>query len=142
MNLTTADVCELVGVPQRTLADWVKSGLVEPVVRGRPGRGYSDEFTTMQLVGLAVALEQYRSEQGCGLSYVGAVTESFSSITVRRLRGMFAKGQTHFVCIAGNGPILQCKAYKWINVKPIFDEIMSGVLEKASTSRETSRLRA
>lgn len=55
--LTSAEICEPIGLPLRTLAEWVDAGVIEPAVLGK-GRGKTHRWTGLQshIIGFAALM--------------------------------------------------------------------------------------
>jgi DNA-binding transcriptional MerR regulator len=119
----TGTVVKLTGVTERVVDDWCRSGHVTPVAGGQ-GQGDHRVFTLTQAVGIAVATELRYSDRGCATAYVRAIVEAFGRMTEEELLDKFKNGETHFVMVNGNKPILRGEQYDWIDVKAIYERVM------------------
>jgi len=124
--LSSGEVCEISGLAPNTFDEWCRKGIVRPV-EGGEGHGSHRRFTLMQTVGIVVAVKIRSSERGCVLSYVQKVIEAFEQMTEAELQKRFAQGGTHFVRPHHGKPILQGRAYDWVDVQQTFNDVMKKV---------------
>ena len=123
MQLFSGDVCRIADLAQSTFDDWCRKGIFEPVEGGGEGHGSRRRFTLMQGLGVAVGNAVRQTERGCVLSYVGAIVEAFGAMTEKRLLRHFSKGETHFLMVRGDKPLLRSKQYDWIDVQRIYRDL-------------------
>ena len=122
--LSTPDVCEVAIIPQRTLAEWVFKGIVTPAEKGKPGRGHSDQFSVMQVVGIGVSVKLRHSERSIVLSAVEKVISGYGSMTEKKLEKLFAEGKTHFATIHGEKVWMEGgPKYDWPDVREIYRNV-------------------
>jgi hypothetical protein len=128
---TTGDVLRITGLPPSV---WCRDGVVKSIDE-RSGTGNHRRFTTMQVVGIAVAAEVRDSEQGCSLSYVQKVVEAFANMDESELvKTLQKKGTTHFAGLHHGSPILNEKKYTRPDVRAIYQHVTETVAERVRQS--------
>lgn len=134
--LATSTVCKLANIPTTDLENWVRGGIIAPLVPGGRGRGKTAKYSTMQAVGLVVGNQIYRSERGCVLAYVGKVVAAFESMTEQELKAkLFGRNpQTHLITIHQGKPLLGGPQYPhWIDVKAAYMTVRGEVASEAAS---------
>jgi hypothetical protein len=122
---TTGDVLEITGLPATTFDTWCHNGpnqIVKPI-DGGTGTGNHRRFTLMQVVGIAVAAEQRKTDRSCALSYVALVVKAFGDMTEEWLRKKLDEGKAHLAIVHLGKPVLAKKEYDWIDVRAIYDRV-------------------
>ena len=99
--LSSGDVCKILSThkatfPRKTLDNWVKQGIVVPVVNPA-GTGNHRMFTISQALGLAVG----RGLRASGVSFkaAGTVMESLMNASEGELKSLFARGKCYVVIL-------------------------------------------
>jgi DNA-binding transcriptional MerR regulator len=90
-HLSATEVCELLSVPHRTLANWVDAGVIKPIV-DPGGRGNRRKFSITDV--LAVGVGRGLRVNGLSLDVVGDVTEVLLSHDEAKLHRAFREGRT------------------------------------------------
>lgn len=129
--LSVADLSEIVGLSEKQLGNWCDVGYVVPV-EGGGGPGNHRRFSVMQAVGVAAAVQVYRSEHGCVLGYVAKVVAAFTAADEMSLKKQFAAGKTHLARVYGGEIKLQGKQYDWPDVEAIYRDVLAKVAEIAA----------
>jgi hypothetical protein len=157
--LTAGQVCDVLGEPGRplpfqTLNDWVKKGIVRPLVN-RQGRGNHRLFGIVEV--LAIAMLRGLHAAGFSLKAAGNVAERLLNMTQVDLDLAFAEGRTHLMILqdkvseglvtrqmivdaANINPPLAAALHllpSGVDVKALFDRIVTAVeLQAAEESAE------
>jgi DNA-binding transcriptional MerR regulator len=122
--LSKTEASELSGVPPTTLQTWIELGLVHPASSNGVGRGNGHSLTRMQVLGLAVANVLRNESRGCAQSYIQEVVSAFSDWDEAELEGQLKKGQTAFLMVHYDRPLLRGQRYEnWPNVKALWKRI-------------------
>lgn len=100
--LSTTSVCRFIGVPRKTLDQWIKAELVRPAIFGR-GRGHHHLFAVPEV--LAIAVGRAFRVGGLSLRRCGLIMEWIQGRTVEQLESDFAAGRTLLVQIADLPPL-------------------------------------
>jgi hypothetical protein len=127
-RFTAGTVREIVGLTPKEFRLWCESGAAAPIAGGE-GTGNHRKFTLTQVLGMAVAAELRRSERGAAMDYIAKVIAAFGGITERWLEEQFARGETHFVTVHHDLPLLRGKQYEWPDVRAALAAIKTKVRE-------------
>src|SRR4051812_39155332 len=98
-------VSDLCGIDPQVLRNRIAAGTLAPAHRGLIRRGKGHRFSMQQAVGICVATELWRSEQGCASSYFSKIVTAFEAMTESELRLAFEKGFTHFLTVTESGRV-------------------------------------
>jgi hypothetical protein len=121
---TTGNVLAITGLSATMFDTWCRDGIVK-AVSGGDGHGSHRQFTLMQMVGIAVAVELRNSYRGCAPKGVGIITDAFGGMTEEWLLAEFKKRKTHFVTTHHGKPVLTVEALEGL---PDVEEILKSCI--------------
>jgi DNA-binding transcriptional MerR regulator len=97
MLLPAGEVCRVLGIPHRTLSNWVRSKIITPVYTG-VGKGNSHMFQVVPDV-LAVSLGRGLRRNGITLEAAGNAMEYVMNLTEAQLDRALAQGRDFLVMV-------------------------------------------
>ena len=97
LTLSSGDVCKLTGVAPRTLANWVESGAIRPVV-ATVGTGNHRRFAVVPDV-LAVAVGRGLKASGLSYGVAFAAMEFAMDLSQKRIENAMADGRRFLILV-------------------------------------------
>jgi len=141
---TTGDILALLTeagleLPPASFDRWSRENIFTPV-SGGIGTGNHRQWSLMQAVGFLVAIELYKSDRGCAVSFLGVCVTDFGKVSEEWLAGEIVQGR-HFYCRPHLGrPLLtgEGKQYEWPNVAAAYKRVLKYAEKKQRTAKGRS----
>ena len=112
MNFKTGYLINLFDIPQTTINEWITRGAIRPIVKGKPGRSHSYQFSFSQSVGIGLASKLRKTMRGCNLPYLTLIVQCFEKLSAQKILEFRERGAIYFIGISSNK--------RGLKLRPIF----------------------
>jgi hypothetical protein len=134
-QLTTAELLRVTCIDSANLELWVRQGWLSPSNHAQ-GQGHYRLWSITQCVGLSVAEVLRHSTRGCRSDYIGLLVHAFDQIQEADLVAMFARGETHFLGLQDERPLLTPKlCEEQPDVRSIYKHVGACIIQEKKRTR-------
>jgi len=138
--LSSGDVCSITGLPMKTLDNWCRTGVIQPV-RQANGHGHHRRFTLTQTVALSYAGQWSRA--GAAAPLIATIVGSLQRYTEAQLLAEFRAGRNVLVISPsqhGDCRLIEppaAREFELLDIQRVYDAVVKKVakLEQVEGNR-------